>query len=179
MLLLFNSLCRRALRPFISSTSGQRKRVYTDSSIALPSWTDCDTVRAPPSVHTPDLSWKCVGVPSLCWDQKCPSASCGFSSWEVFISNRAWTPLIWLAAWHVRGYFVLIPAMNAKRGPSLGPAPHTQKSHLSLCDFHFHWCLLRSLFHQLSFFSPLEIITRHVRRPVGGVVTLPLKFLIV
>lgn len=89
MLLLFNSLCRRALRPFISSTSGQRKRVYTDSSIALPSWTDCDTVRAPPSVHTPDLSWKCVGVPSLCWDQKCPSASCGFSSWEVFISNRA------------------------------------------------------------------------------------------
>lgn len=41
------------------------------------------------SVHTPDPSWRRVGVPSLRGDQKSPPASHGISSWEVLISNRA------------------------------------------------------------------------------------------
>lgn len=65
-------------------------------------------------------------------------------------------------------------------GHHSAPVPHAQKSHLSfsMTSIFIYASCTRS-FSSFLFFSPLEIITRHVRRPVRGVVTLPLKFLIV
>lgn len=148
MLLLFSSFCRRRLRSFYLWTYVRWQRY---SSVLMDGlW---DGPAASLRAHTPDPIWKRVGVPSLCRDQKCPSASCGFSSWEVFISNRAWTPLIRLAAWHVRGYFVPIPAMNAEREPSLGPA-HGNHTSLSVTSIFIDASCVRSFSGSLFFPSP-------------------------
>lgn len=135
----------------MSSADGQRERASADSRVPVPA-----SVRA----HT----WPRL---EACWSVLAASrVPVAFLAGKYSSQTELWTPLIWLAGWHVRGYFVLIPAMNAERRPSLG---RTNRNHASPSVASIFICAscTRSFCSSL-FPSLLEIITRHVRRPVGG-----------
>lgn len=105
-----------------------------------------------------------VEVASPHRDQKSPFTSCVISSWEVLISYRASDTSYLAGRLTCKGIFRLDSSNECSTRAITWPTLHMEeeKSHISLCDFHFHLCSLHSLF-----FSLLEIITSHVRSPVG------------
>lgn len=107
-------------------------------------------------------------VASLHRDQKFPFTSCVISSWEVLISYRASDTSYLDGRLTCEGIFRLDSSNECSTQAITWPTLHMEeeKSHLSFCDFHFHLCSLHSLF-SVSLFSLLEIITSHVRSPVG------------
>lgn len=146
-------------------------------------------------VYVPDLGRKyppaavnltVVKVASPHRDQKSAFTYCVISSWEVLISYRASDTSYLAGRLTGKGIFRRDSANECSTRAITWPTLHMEeeKSHLSVCDCHFHLCSLQSLFSVSPFLSFLEIITSHVRSSVGWkgekkCVTPPLKFLIV
>lgn len=187
ILLLLNSLCWQALHPFIFFF------FFSHLLFLCPGWTCVNwqqrymlRLYSCMSVHMSDLSSEYVSLVVLVskWFRHTeikspPSHPLVFLAGTYYSHTELQTPLICLAGWHVRGYFVLIPAMNAAHRLSLGPLRiQTTRNHTFLSvTFIFICASSNHSFLSLSF-SPLEIITSHVRRGEKSV-ALPLKFLIV
>lgn len=93
-----------------------------------------------------------VEVASPHRDQKISPAtlltSCVISSWEVLISYRVSDTSYLAGRLTCKGIFRLDSSNECSTQAITWPTLHMEeeKSHLSLSDFHFHLCSLRSLF---------------------------------
>lgn len=99
-------------------------------------------------------------------DEKSSFTSCVISSWEVLISYRASDTSHHPGRLTCKEIFRLDSSNECSTRAITWHMLHMEEenSHLSFCDFHFHFCSLHSLFSvSFFFFFLLEIITSHVR----------------
>lgn len=133
----------------MSSAHGQRERASADSPVAVQLWRICP----PLSVHTPDPGWRRVGVSSLGSIHLKQSSGRLLSGWQVDM----WGDILsWFQQWMLNTGHHSAPRRTRRNHASPSVAS------IFICAS-CTCCFCSSLFPSL-----LEIITRHVRGPVGG-----------